>query len=469
MERLFIEEIPRHQDQSVKVTGWVHTRRDHGRIIFIDVRDRSGIVQTVFQPDADRAMYEAAKKLRSEWVIEIEGTVKARPSAMQNPALPTGSIELRAEKLTILNPSETPPFDLTLSENNIGLLAEETRLKYRYLDLRRPDMFRRLAFRGRVIHYMRNFLYERGFIEVETPLLTKSTPEGARDFLVPSRLHQGNFYALPQSPQQYKQLLMVAGFERYFQIARCFRDEDTRGDRQPEFTQLDIEMSFIAQEDILRLLEELLSKVTEELTDCHLTVKPFPRLSFQECMKKYGTDKPDLRNNKNDPKEISFAWIVDWPLFEWNAGEKRYDAMHHIFTAPRAEDIPLLETDPLAARSEQYDLVANGYEVAGGSVRIHQRGIQEKIFSLVGISPEEARRKFGHLLTAFEYGAPPHGGIASGLERLLMVLAGAPNIREVMAFPKTGDGRDPLMESPSGVADVQLRELGIQLRKTREA
>ena len=324
-------------------------------------------------------------------------------------------------------------------------------------------MKEKLIFRHRLIKFIRDFFDQKGFYEIETPILTKSTPEGARDYLVPSRLHPGKFYALPQSPQQYKQLLMVAGIENYFQIARCFRDEDPRSDRQPEFTQLDMEMSFCQQKDILKISEELLTKIVEKLSDCHLTFKPFKRLTYQEAIKKYGTDKPDLRKDKNDPKELAFVWILDWPLFSWDKERKRWDPCHHIFTAPQEKDIPLLEKNPAKVHSWQHDLVCNGYEIGGGSLRIHQPDLQKKIFKLVGISEKEAEKKFGHLLEAFSYGAPPHGGIAFGLDRFLMILTGETNIREVIPFPKTTDARDPLMDSPSEVDKKQLKELHLKI------
>ena len=321
-----------------------------------------------------------------------------------------------------------------------------------------------IIFRYKVIKLIRDYLGKNGFLGIETPILTKSTPEGARDFLVPSRLHHGEFYALPQAPQQLKQLLMVAGFEKYFQIARCFRDEDLRGDRQPEFTQLDLEMSFVSQKDILSITEKLMIEIAK-LAKKKLTFKPFKVLTYKEAMKKYKTDKPDLRKNKNNPNEICFVWIVDWPLFEWNKEEKRWDSMHHIFTAPQEKDIKLLEKDPSKVHSWQHDLVCNGHEIAGGSIRNHNSDIQRKIFKLVGLKEKEIEEKFGHLLKAFEYGAPSHGGIALGIDRLIMILRNESSIREVIAFPKTGDGRDLMMEAPSKIEKKQLQELGIKFQK----
>ena len=464
MKRLLVVETIEKIGEQVKLAGWVHKRRDHGQIIFIDLRDKSGLVQLVITPQEKR-LYQMADLLRSEWVIGLEGKVNQRPKNMVNSKIPTGEIEILVEKLEILNQSKTPPFEITQAKG----INEELRLKYRYLDLRRQKMRNNLVLRHKVIKLIRNYLDKQGFIEVETPILTKSTPEGARDFLVPSRLHPGQFYALPQAPQQLKQLLMVAGLERYFQIARCFRDEDLRGDRQPEFTQLDVEMSFIKQKDILNLTEKLFIKIVKELVrfdkklSKKLTFNPFLKLDYQEAMKKYGTDKPDLRKNKKDPDELAFVWILNWPLFEWNSDEKRYDPCHHIFTAPQKKDLSLLDKDPLKVHSWQHDLVLNGHEIGGGSIRIHQKEIQEKIFKLVGLSKKEIKEKFGHLLKAFEYGAPPHGGIAPGIDRFLMILLNEESIREVMAFPKTGDGRDLIMEAPSSVSPEQLKELNIKV------
>jgi len=464
MKRILIAETIEKVGEPVKLSGWVHQRRDHGQIIFIDLRDKSGLIQLVFTPQ-DKALYQTADSLRPEWVISIEGKVNQRPKNMANPNMPTGEIEVSVERLEILNQAKITPFEISQDKE----INEELRLKYRYLDLRRQKMKNNLVLRHKVIKLIRDFMDKQGFIEIETPILTKSTPEGARDFLVPSRLHPGKFYALPQAPQQLKQLLMVAGLERYFQIARCFRDEDLRGDRQPEFTQLDVEMSFVKQKDILSLIEKLMIKIIKELVifdknlSKKLTFNPFLKLDYQEVIKKYGTDKPDLRKDPKDPDELAFVWILNWPLFEWNSQEKRYDSCHHIFTAPQKKDLPLLDKDPLKVRSWQHDLVLNGHEIGGGSIRIHQREVQKKIFKLVGLSKEEIEEKFGHLLKSFEYGAPPHGGIASGLDRLLMILLNEESIREIMAFPKTGDGRDLMMEAPSSVSPEQLKELNIKI------
>ncbi|PJF44733.1 MAG: aspartate--tRNA ligase [Phototrophicales bacterium] len=578
-----------HATQEVVLAGWVHRRRDQGGLIFIDLRDRMGITQLVINEETHPEIHAAAKDIRNEWVIQVKGRVRLRPEGMINPNLPTGDVEVEVLGLSILNRAKTPPFYINKEES----LDESLRLRYRYLDLRRERMQRNIILRHEIVRHIRNYLSERRFIEIETPILFKTTPEGARDYLVPSRVHPGKFYALPQSPQQLKQLLMVAGFERYFQIARCFRDEDQRGDRQPEFTQLDMEMSFVEREDILDLVEGMFTSIVDELTDLELVTRPFKRLSYQEAMELYGSDKPDLRYdlhavdvsdiagrsgfsiftanveagkpvkamrvpnlgaesssqlkkihqeleglakstgakglaymaipteeggevrgpigkffspelqvelferlnvqpsdlllfvsderqityevidtlrrhlatklNLYDDKTVAFVWIIDFPLFEWNADENRWDPSHHLFTSPYPEDIPLLDTDPAAARGLQYDLACNGFEVAGGSIRIHQREVQEKIFELIGLDVEDARQKFGHMLEAFEYGTPPHGGIAAGIDRLVMLLAGEPNIREVIAFPKSQQAADLMAGAPSEVFPEQLRELHINI------
>ena len=574
-----------HAGRHVTLAGWVHRRRDHGGVIFIDLRDRFGLTQVVINPANVRSpeVFAQAEALRNEYVIQVEGVVAPRPAGMANPKLATGEIEVIAHDVTVLNPAKTPPFAIDDDGRNVD---ENLRLKYRYLDLRRERMARNLIIRHTFVKFIRDYLDARGFIEVETPILFKTTPEGARDYLVPSRVHPGCFYALPQSPQQLKQLLMVAGVERYFQIARCFRDEDQRADRQPEFTQLDLEMSFVDRDDVLNLIEGLFTEFTERYAHLHgkrLSFKPFPRLTYEEAMERFGSDKPDLRYGMelfdvtaetrgseflpfrvahvkgicvagcagytrkqadeltefarqqgakglvvlwHDPdgirntgagaklsqaeKEVivakagsqpgdlillvadddrrvvnavlgelrhalgerlkladdsvmAFAWIVDFPLFEWNAEEQRWDPSHHMFTAPKDEHLPFLETDPGSVRSKQYDLVCNGYEVGGGSIRIHRRDVQERVMRLIGLEIEEARRKFGHLLEAFEYGAPPHGGIAPGIDRLTMLYCGEPNIREVMAFPKNQQAMDVMAGAPSPVYEHQLKELHIRL------
>ena len=475
MNRTNIIDTTKNISQEVLLKGWVHFYRDKGKIIFIELRDVTGIVQCVVWParsathsvaggHEDKKAFETAKKISVEDVVEIIGKVNQRPKSQVKKGLATGNVEVVVKQVKLINKAKTPPFEISKDKFK-DEVKEELRLKYRYLDLRRPKMRDKIILRHRVIKFIRDFLDQKGFYEIETPILTKSTPEGARDYLVPSRLYPGKAYALPQSPQQYKQLLMVAGFERYFQIARCFRDEDPRSDRQPEFTQLDIEMSFCQQEDILNLAEELFTQLVEQVTDCHLTFKPFERLTYKEAMDKYGTDSPDLRKDKNDPKELAFVWILDWPLFEWNRDESRWDPHHHIFTAPQEKDIPLLDKDPAKVKSWQHDLACNGYEVGGGSIRIHNPEIQKKVLKLVGISEEEAEEKFGHLLEAFSYGAPPHGGIAPGLDRILMLLAGESNIREVITFPKTTDAKDLMMDAPSEVDKGQWEDLHLQLKK----
>jgi aspartyl-tRNA synthetase len=569
--------------ERVRLAGWVHRRRDHGGLIFIDLRDRWGIAQITFDPDRPE-VFATAERLRPEWSVSVEGEVVRRPAGNENPDLATGEIEVEAMDLEVLNESETPPFEIERERPVDELL----RLRYRYLDLRRPRMRDNIVFRHRVIKHMRDYLDERGFVEIETPLLTKSTPEGARDYLVPSRLYPGQFYALPQSPQQFKQLLMVAGFERYFQIARALRDEDQRGDRQPEHTQLDLEMSYTTQEEILSLVEDLYVEIVEQLTDKRILQRPFPRLTYSEAMDRFGSDKPDIRFGLEladvsdvartsefkvfrgaveaggsvrgisvsglgdlsrreideltalaamggarglayfhveeegltgpvakffspeeqaalrralgaevgdymffvadkdtvvfeslnrlrlhfrdrlalaDQSVLGFCWVTDFPLFEWNEEEGRIEPMHHMFTMPREEDLPLLDSDPLKVIGQLYDLVANGVELASGSIRIHDPDLQQKVFTIVGISPEEAERRFGTLLTAFRYGAPPHGGIAPGVDRLIMVLRDQPNIREVMAFPKTQAARDEMMDAPGPVDEEQLEELHIAVRR----
>jgi aspartyl-tRNA synthetase len=576
---------PEHAGQEVTLAGWVHRRRDHGPLIFIDLRDRYGLTQVVFDAAAQPAAHAVASEARSEYVLQITGLVRPRPAEAVNPELATGGIEVVGQGATVLNPARTTP--LYISKE--GGEEEALRLKYRYLDLRRERMQRNLTLRHRVIKFMRDFLDQEGFLEIETPILIKSTPEGARDYLVPSRVHPGKFYALPQSPQQLKQLLMVAGYDKYFQIARCFRDEDLRADRQPEFTQLDMELSFVDQEDVLGLIERLFTELCRAVVPHKQLVTPFRRLSYREAIERYGSDKPDLRYDlelvnlgdlladtpfavfkgalesggqvkgirapglggysrkqldeltelargggarglawaaipqdggevrssfaKNlgageleaivgrlggqpgdlllivadqpavvaatldklrrelaerlglaNPDTLHFSWVLDFPLVEWNESEGRWDAVHHPFTAPQDADTPLMASDPGKVRAKAYDLVLNGYEVGGGSIRIHRREVQQQLFDLLGISPETAQAQFGHMLEAFEYGAPPHGGIAPGIDRIVMILADESTIREVMAFPKTQQAVDLMTNAPSGVDERQLKELHISLR-----
>lgn len=570
--------------KEVTLAGWVGRRRDMGGVIFVDLRDRDGKTQVVVNAGASQQAFDAAERVRPEFVLQIKGHVQQRPEGQENPDMATGDIEVLAQEVNVLNPARTPPFLIDREEQ----VEEGLRLKYRYLDLRRERLQRNLTIRHKAIKYIRDFLDERRFLEIETPILFKSTPEGARDYLVPSRVHPGKFYALPQSPQQLKQLLMVAGYERYFQIARCFRDEDQRADRQPEFTQLDLEISFVERDDILDLMEEMMVGMVETASDMPLKWREFPRLSYHEAMSRYGTDRPDLRYGMElteisdivgdsafrvfsenvaagrpvkaicvpgaggysrsqiteleelakeqgakglawlaidaeseeirgfitkffkveqliemterldagpgdlilissdearivhkvlgalrdemgrrlgykEKREMAFCWIVDFPLFEEEMEDGHYAPSHHMFTAPKRAHIPLLDEDPHAVLSEQYDLVCNGFEVAGGSIRIHERPLQRKIMALIGLDIEEAEARFGHMLEAFEYGAPPHGGIAPGIDRLVALMAGEPNIREVMAFPKTQQAADLMAGAPSEVDAQQLEELHIRV------
>lgn len=578
-----------HVGQEVTLAGWVSRRRDMGGVIFIDLRDRSGKVQVVIDSGNAPENFDMAQQIRGEFVLQVTGMVMRRLAGQENWQLPTGEIEVKVGKLVVLNPAKTPPFQV----DRETAVDESLRLKFRYLDLRRERLQRNLIMRHRAIKFIRDFLDRRGFLEIETPILFKSTPEGARDYLVPSRVHPGKFYALPQSPQQLKQLLMVAGYERYFQIARCFRDEDLRADRQPEFTQLDLEMSFVERDDILDLIEELMVGMVNEVSAVPLASAQFPRLSYREAMERFGTDRPDLRYGLElvditdiagksafrvfaenaaagnpvkairvpgcgnysrkeigeleeiakangakglatmaldpdtgemkgfitkyftvdqlialterleaepgdlllfasdeklvvyavlgalreemgrrlglkDTNTLSFCWVIDFPLFEEKMENGHFAPSHHMFTAPKRAHISLLDTDPAAVLSEQYDLVCNGFEVAGGSIRIHERPLQRKIMELIGFSWEEAEEQFGHMLEAFEYGAPPHGGIAPGIDRLVALMAGEPNIREVMAFPKTAQATDLMSDSPSYVAQKQLDELHLAVLAKRE-
>lgn len=466
MQRIAIAETGANAGERVRVAGWVSVRRDHGKLIFIDLRDSSGILQVVFRP-GEGALYDEAQKLRSEWVIAVEGVLRERPKGMENVDLPTGNVELAADRLEVLNEARTPPFPL----DTPGLdIEEELRLKYRYLDLRRERLQKNIRLRSRFIQAARDYLFRNGFVEIETPLLTKSTPEGSRDFLVPSRLHPGNFYALPQSPQQYKQLLMVAGFERYFQIARALRDEDLRADRGFEHTQIDLEMSFVDESAVMAIVEGLVVAAVEAAGGV-IRERPFPVFSYRAALEKFGGDKFDLRSDEEKAKGmLAFAWVKDFPVFEKDPASGQWTYSHNPFTAPRPEDREkLLSGEHIGDLiSLQYDLVCNGFEVGGGGIRIHERNVLEKVFEVLGHAPDEIEKKFGHILEAFEYGAPPHGGIALGVERLIMVLAGESFLREVQAFPMTAGGKTAVMDAPSEMDPRQLTELGLEIRKPRK-
>jgi aspartyl-tRNA synthetase len=441
--------------KKVSLCGWVDSQRIQGKLSFIVLRDRYGTTQVFVNPE----LTKKAGVLSRETVVRIEGEVKKRPDNQVRKEMLTGEIELSAIDIQILNHAD--PLPLELDESIIS--TEDVRLKYRFLDLRKKRLQKNLELRHKVTTAMRNFLDKEKFLELETPILAKSTPEGARDYLVPSRVNKGNFYALPQSPQIFKQLFMVAGYDRYFQIARCFRDEDLRADRQPEFTQLDVEMSFIEERDIQDVIERLLQYIWKEVLNVDIQV-PFPRISYAEAIEKYNSDKPDFRKNKEDPNEYAFLWVVDFPLLEWNEEDKRYYAMHHPFTSPKLEQTDLLETKPGEVKARAYDVVLNGFELGGGSIRIHNRDLQNKMFKALGIGEEEAERKFGFLLNAFRYGAPPHGGIALGLDRLAMLMAGEESLREVIAFPKNKEAKDLMLDAPSDVSEAQLNDLGLKLK-----
>lgn len=459
MKRIFIEETIGKVGESVKVSGWVHSIRAHGKIIFIDLRDMTGFLQLVVSEDL-------GKDIRPEWVIEVEGKIQKRPGKMVNPKLKMGQVELPVEKLKVLNEAETVPFPIDTDGHEI---SEEKRMKYRYLDLRRQRLKKNMMERQRIIRFIRDFLQDKRFVEIETPILTRSTPEGARDFIVPSRLQPGKFYALPQAPQQYKQLLQIAGIERYFQIARCFRDEDPRGDRQPEFTQLDLEMSFVEQKDVMEVIEKLLIDLVKNLyPEKRIQEIPFPKITYQEAMKKYKTDRPDLRKDRNNKDLLAFCWIVDFPFFEKD-NDNKWTFTHNPFSAPKPE----FEKDLLAKKNiekiltTQYDIALNGFEIGGGSIRNHKPEALQSVLEIIGYEKEEAKRRFGYFLKAFKYGTPPHGGIAWGLDRLISLIQKEENIREVIAFPKTGDSRDLLMDSPAEVEEKQLKESGIKVAKKK--
>jgi len=464
MERIYLNKVRDFLGQKIKVCGFVNSFRDHGKVFFVDLKDITGILQLVFNINENNE--KEIKKIRNQFVLEVEGILKERPEKMKNPKIETGDLELVVENFKILSLAKPLPFSV---DDDGYSISEDLRMKYRYLDLRRERLKRNLFLRQKIISFFRNFLQKENFLEIETPILTKSTPEGARDFLVPSRLYPGKFYALPQSPQQYKQLLMVAGFEKYFQVARCFRDEDPRADRQPEFTQLDIEASFFSQEEILNLVERMIVSLVKELFPSKkITFMPFLRLPYREAMEKYNSDKPDLRKNKEDPNELAFLFIVDFPMFEWKETEKRWDAVHHPFTLPQEKNIEKIKKNPEEILAYQYDIVLNGFEVGGGSLRTTDIDLLTAVFEVMGHKREDFQKKFSHLLTAFEYGVPPHGGIALGLERLISLLLGEKNIREVIAFPKTGDSRDLMMDVPDLVSKEQLEELHLEIKNKKE-
>jgi len=444
--------------KQVTLCGWVDSRRDHGKIIFIDVRDRYGITQVIFLPKPHSETYEKAKRLRNEDVVAVSGEVNPRPKNTENPKITTGLIELSARELSILSPAADLPFSVN-DELEVG---EDIRLTHRYLDLRRKKAGQKIILRHRFNQAFRNFLNAQGFLEIETPFLTKSTPEGARDFLVPSRLNPCSFYALPQSPQLFKQILMAAGFDRYYQIVRCFRDEDLRKDRQPEFTQLDLELSFIEEDDVFALIENMYATVFREVLDISIQT-PFIRIPYEQAIKTYGSDKPDVGKG-----EYRFVWVVDFPLFEFDQDQNRWQTCHHPFTAPKQEDEVLLDSDLSKVRARAYDLVLNGQELGSGSVRIHSYVLQRKIFDTLGISPQAAEQKFGFLLRAFQYGVPPHGGVAFGLDRLYAIITQSESIRDVIAFPKTQKGICLLSDAPSSVEPEQLAELNIELSQPEE-
>jgi aspartyl-tRNA synthetase len=452
LKRVLSSQVQEFVDQDVKIAGWVNIRRDHGKLIFLDLRDKDGIIQVVVNPRVSEEAHKTTQEVRSEFVLEIIGKVNKRPENAVNKDIISGTVELEATE------------DLTTSGEEIG---EDSRLKYRYLDLRRPRMQKNIRVRHKVIKIIRDYLDNEEFIEVETPILIKSTPEGARDYVVPSRLEKGRFYALPQSPQQYKQLLMVAGVEKYFQIARCFRDEDTRSDRQPEFTQLDLEMSFVEREDVIDLNEKLLIHIVKTLfPNKKIQETPFPRLTYKEAMEKYNTDRPDLRTDKTDPNLLAFCWVTDFPFFE-KTEEDEWTFTHNPFSSPKPEFMTdLMEKKNIAEIiTNQYDIVLNGFEIGGGSIRNHEAEALKKVFEIMGYADEQITANFGHMLRAFSYGTPPHGGIAWGLDRLVTVLQNESSIREVIAFAKTGEGRDLMMDSPSVISEKQLRELGIKIGK----
>lgn len=469
MSRVYIENLSEKAGSQATIQGWVHTKRNQGKMVFFEFRDMTGRVQGVVLPGND-ALKTQADELRDEWVVEITGTINKRPEKNIQVGKLNGDIEMVVESISVLNKSDVLPFQIATDTKEVG---EDTRLKLRFLDLRSERMQRNIRKRGEVLQFVRTWLTGKKFTEIETPLLTKSTPEGARDFVVPARLYPGSFYALPQSPQQYKQLLMTAGIEKYFQVAKCLRDEDSRGDRQPEFTQLDMEMSFVEREDVMQLNEALLIElVTKHYPEKRIQQIPFPRISYKEAMEKYGVDRPDIREDKNDPNLLAFCWVVDFPFFERTDTSDNPDTFgewtftHNPFSRPIPEHMDnLLQKKSIGdIITSQYDITLNGYEIGGGSIRNHEVSALTTVFEILGYKEEAIRENFGHMLTAFSLGTPPHGGIAWGFDRLMMLLHSEPNIREVMAFPKTGEGKDLMMESPSAISEKQLRELTLEIK-----
>jgi aspartyl-tRNA synthetase len=465
MKRTYIRDLSQNVGKEVIIKGWVNIRRDQGKMVFMDMRDMTGLVQCVVLPASDAI--GTAKEMRTEWVLAVTGMVNKRPEKNVKVGTVNGDIELEVKQIEVLNKAETLPFDISTDTKSIN---EDARLKYRYLDLRSERMQKNIRMRDKIISFFRDYMHKNDFVEIETPIMMKGTPEGSREYVVPSRLYQGKFYVLPQSPQQFKQLSMVAGFEKYFQIARCMRDEDSRGDRQPEFTQLDFEMSFVEQEDVLTYTEAMYIELVQTLyPNKKITTMPFPRLKFAESMAKYGSDKPDLRVDKNDPDELAFCWITDFPMFE-KKDDGSIASAHHPFCSIHPEDKQkfMKGEDLFSIRANSYDLVLNGFELSSGSIRIHDQTEQRQVFKLLNISEEDTQKKFGHMLEAFTYGAPPHGGFAPGIDRTVMLLQNEPNIREVIAYPKTGEGKDLMMNAPSEISETQLRELGLSLNKKPE-
>ncbi len=473
MQRTYIKDLNSYIGKEVIIKGWVDIRRDHGKLIFIDFRDMTGKIQSVALP-SNKEAHEVAVKIRPEWVISATGIVNKRPEKMisknkeTGTIEPNGDIEIELKKIEVLNEAQTPPIDIRSDGKEIG---EESRLKYRYIDLRRPRMQKNIRNRFKATQFVRNWFTNEGFTEIETPNMSATTPEGSRDFIVPSRLENGKFYSLPQSPQQYKQLLMTAGFEKYFQFARCFRDEDTRGDRQPEFIQMDLEMSFVDREEVMTLNEKaLIDLVNNVYPEKKIQQIPFPRISYKESMDKYGSDKPDIREDKNDPNLLAFLWIIDFPFFEKDSeSPSGWTFTHNPFSAPKPEFMSdLMEKKNIEnILTSQYDITMNGSEIGGGSLRNHQSGALKKVFEIMGYEEERLMKNFSHMLQAFDSGTPPHGGIAWGFDRLIMLLENEPNIREVIAFAKTGEGKDLMMGAPGEIPEKQLKELGIEINKKK--